>query len=258
LSVFIQNLLASKSITPEQARLLGDLRSAHQQYEAVMLWRRTPGSDLAAIVEALKAGDAAEAASSGLSDRARRSAVDIDLGKIITTWKLGWVAGAAVVVLLGSLFKHRPLSPQDSEDSLPAGTAALSEASVAISTPFVATPAHTTKPAPPANFRGDASGPVGLIRLTWDKRTANETYHLYSATREDLSDARREEDAAIPVNWYNWMPPENPAKLFLAVTRTPPGGEESRLSRPYRVSLSSSPLPAVASTGIGPTQQAQP
>jgi hypothetical protein len=230
MSAFIDNLLASRSITVEQADLLLELKNPHLQYEAVMLWRKQPGSDLEEIVRTLKEGVRPDALLNAHGGRERPSVVHIDLNQAFSKVKLKWIAAAGVLFVGAFIWRSvRNWDGQQHED-----VSMSPSAPVAVSSP-TATPAapKPEKPAPPTNLRASVDAQTGLVRLTWNVSESSETYRLYAGRRQNLSDMRRVENSEIMSNSYNWMPPENATRMYLAVTRTPEGGVESRLSRPY-------------------------
>jgi hypothetical protein len=68
--------------------------------------------------------------------------------------------------------------------------------------------------------------------MSWETAAPAGGYRLYSALSEDLRDHRTVQQDLIPMPWWDWMPPEGPMTVWLAVSQILPDGQESPLSRP--------------------------
>jgi hypothetical protein len=106
--------------------------------------------------------------------------------------------------------------------------------------PVAPPPVAAAKAAGPLNLAQQPTG-GGMFHLTWQPAPGGVEYRLYSASDASLRDASLEEEGPIPVAWYDWMPPEGPRTLWLAVTTVFAGGKESSFSRPLRIEV---PAPA--------------
>jgi hypothetical protein len=92
-----------------------------------------------------------------------------------------------------------------------------------------------------------------MVQLTWDSMGANANYHLYSGSGAAMQDAQLEDEAAIPVNWYNWMPPGDGSSVWLAVKGILPNGKETRFSTAVRVDA---PPPSAPAANVAPAAPA--
>jgi hypothetical protein len=259
-SVFVDNLLKSKAITVEQAELLEELPSAHLQYEAVMLWRKSPGSDLEGIVVALKEGRHPEGHERLTAEPS--PPISLDFTNLSRFFGLKTFAVIGAILLVMGIVRYRGLMSEPDHDGAssveptPASSQAPNktptQVPVRVSTPIAEAPRRPTRPSPPTNFRGSPPDQAGVITLVWDVQAASETYKLYSASRENLSDAKLEERNPITANRFHWMPTDTTRTVYLAVTRTLPGSLESRFSRPFRVEASSPTEPAEPAVSVAP------
>jgi len=289
-SRFVTNLLNKKMITAAEAEILNQLSTPHQQFEALKRYRAAPHDGLSAHVNAVKQAQVeADAAIDPLSPSSFKAfahfmwqiAAQQRVSRSTVNWIVACISGLAMIALAWNVApkaaswwiqRHGEASLTAPEKtSTPAAVPAApanAPAPPATPAPAPATPtAHHTaaataapaNPAPvklpaPRNFAAHPSNNQ-MLQLTWDSLGDGVTYHLYSSANQNMQDAQSEDDAPIPVNWYNWMPPADGSYVWLAVKGIGHNGKLTAFSNAIRIDL---PVGTVAPATPAPAAQPQP
>jgi hypothetical protein len=238
---FVANLLKSGTITDEMAEILSTFKSPHDQLAAMLRRKQEPLISLAEIVASMQAGEVPPPSSAMTpSNRPHRFA--------FVTWRWFVVLGVLWAVAWG--IRALPqmtwtwTTPSTFTSATPASevitvvNAHPAEPSVPVSHAIhpAARPVthHAVLAEAPAHFAAKVMV-TGLVHLTWDG-VEDGQYRLYyganpaAVTQPDVNNP-------IPMNWIDWIPPQDMNPVWIAVSRLTADGNESAKSTPLLVSL---------------------